>query len=346
MFPRSTHETFAQKLYQTFKSHKRFSKPKLSRSDFTICHYAGDVTYQTELFLDKNKDYVVAEHQALLTASRCSFVSGPFPLLAQESSKLSKFYSIATITIISTEPHYICCVKPNNLLKPSIFENRNVLQQLQCGGVMEAIRISCAGYPTKKPFVEFLDQFGLLEPEVLDGSSDEIAACKKLLEKVGLQGYQIGKTKVFLRAGQMAELDTRRSEVLGRSASIIQRKIHSYLAHRKQLACKVYDDMRREAASLRIQRHLRMHLARKILKELRSFAVSIQTVMRGIAARNELCFRRQTKAAIIIQAASETGALQVAKNKLEKQVEELTWRLQMEKRMRDSESSRGKKILN
>jgi hypothetical protein len=34
------------------------------------------------------------------------------------------------------------------------------------------------------------------------------------------------------------------------------------------------------------------------------------------------------------QAAKETGALQAAKNKLEKQVEELTWRLQLEKRMR------------
>lgn len=34
------------------------------------------------------------------------------------------------------------------------------------------------------------------------------------------------------------------------------------------------------------------------------------------------------------QAARETGALQAAKNKLEKQVEELTWRLQLEKRMR------------
>ena len=44
MLPRSTHETFAQKLYQTFKNHKRFAKPKLSRSDFTICHYAGDVS--------------------------------------------------------------------------------------------------------------------------------------------------------------------------------------------------------------------------------------------------------------------------------------------------------------
>lgn len=37
---------------------------------------------------------------------------------------------------------------------------------------------------------------------------------------------------------------------------------------------------------------------------------------------------------IFPQAARETGALQAAKNKLEKQVEELTWRLQLEKRMR------------
>lgn len=44
--------------------------------------------------------------------------------------------------------------------------------------------------------------------------------------------WQIGKTKVFLRAGQMAELDALRTEILGRSASIIQRKVRSYLARR------------------------------------------------------------------------------------------------------------------
>ncbi|KAL0305152.1 UNVERIFIED_CONTAM: Myosin-6, partial [Sesamum angustifolium] len=303
MFPRSTYETFAQKLYQTFKNHERFSKPKLARSDFTISHYAGD-------------DYVIAEHQALLNASKCSFVSGLFPVSNEESSKQSKFSSIGSRfkqqlqalleTLSSTEPHYIRCVKPNNLLKPAIFENYNVLQQLRCGGVMEAIRISCAGYPTKKPFVEFVDRFGILAPEVLDGSTDEVAVCKRLLEKVRLEGYQIGKTKVFLRAGQMAELDARRTEVLGRSASIIQRKIRSYMA-------------------------------RKSFILLRRSAIFIQSVCRGMrvmAARNELHFRQQTKAAIVIQAARETGALQAAKNKLEKQVEELTWRLQLEKRMR------------
>ncbi|KAL6635354.1 hypothetical protein ACP70R_028025 [Stipagrostis hirtigluma subsp. patula] len=401
MLPRSTHETFAQKLYQTFKNHKRFAKPKLSRSDFTICHYAGDVTYQTELFLDKNKDYVVAEHQALLSASKCAFVSGLFPLLSEDSSKSSKFSSIGSRfkqqlqslleTLSATEPHYIRCVKPNNLLKPAIFENQNVLQQLRCGGVMEAIRISCAGYPTRRTFYEFIDRFGILAPDVLSGSSDEVSAVRKLLEKVDLQGYQIGKTKVFLRAGQMAELDARRNEVLGRSASLIQRKVRSFLAQksfialrrsalqiqtvcRGELARRIYQNLRREAASLKIQTCYRMYTARKAYNELSTSAVTIQSALRGMSARKELHFRRQTRAAIIIQsrcrqflarlhysrtkkaaittqcawrgkvarkelrklkmAARETGALQAAKNKLEKQVEELTWRLQLEKRMR------------
>jgi myosin heavy subunit len=44
MFPKSTHETFSQKMYQTYKAHKRFSKPKLAQTAFTINHYAGDVS--------------------------------------------------------------------------------------------------------------------------------------------------------------------------------------------------------------------------------------------------------------------------------------------------------------
>ena len=95
---------------------------------------------------------------------------------------------------------------------------------------MEAIRISCAGYPTRRTFVEF--RFGILAPDVSKGSSGEIAACKRLLEKVGLKSYQIGETKVFLRAGQMADLDARMSGVLRRFASIIQRKVCSYLSRR------------------------------------------------------------------------------------------------------------------
>ncbi|KAK8612986.1 hypothetical protein V6N13_104309 [Hibiscus sabdariffa] len=389
MFPRSTHETFAQKLYQTFKDHKRFNKPKLSRTDFTICHYAGDVTYQTDLFLDKNKDYVVPEHQALLAASKCSFVSSLFPPLPEESSKSSKFSSIGSgfklqlqsllETLNSTEPHYVRCVKPNNVLKPAIFENNNVLQQLRCGGVMEAIRISCAGFPSRKQFHEFMDRFAILAPEVRS-QSDKIAACKKILEKSNLGGYQIGQTKVFLRAGQMAELDGQRAEILGRSATKIQRRCSTYMCRKKfvllrssaikiqtfcrgQLARHLYEGMRREAASLNIQKYARRFMKRKSYKNLCSSAVSIQASLRARSARNELRFRTRNAASIVIQsqcrrklantryrrlmeatlfiqcavrasvacdelhqlrrAARETGALQEAKERLEQEVKEL-----------------------
>jgi len=59
--------------------------------------------------------------------------------------------------------------------------------------------------------------------------------------------------------------------------------------------------MRREAAALKIQRDLRKFLARKAYTELFSATILIQAGMRGMVSRKELCLRRQTKAATIIQ---------------------------------------------
>lgn len=47
---------------------------------------------------------------------------------------------------------------------------------------------------------------------------------------------QIGKTKVFLRAGQMAELDARRAQKLSNAAKKIQRKIRTHIARKYFLA--------------------------------------------------------------------------------------------------------------
>jgi myosin-5 len=58
---------------------------------------------------------------------------------------------------------------------------------------------------------------------------------------------QVGKTKVFLRAGQMAELDARRSEVLGNAARVIQRRVCTFLARRE------FKAMRRAAICVQSQ---------------------------------------------------------------------------------------------
>ncbi|KAH0857842.1 hypothetical protein HID58_086103 [Brassica napus] len=384
MFPKSTHETFANKLYQTFKTNKRFIKPKLSRTDFTVSHYAGEVQYQSDQFLDKNKDYVIAEHQELLGASKCPFVVGLFPKL-EETSKSSKFSSIGSRvklqlqqlmeTLNSTEPHYIRCVKPNNLLKPAIFENINIMQQLRCGGVLEAIRISCAGFPTRKPFFEFVNRFGLLSPEALEGNYEEKAASKKILDNIGLKGYQIGKTKIFLRAGQMAELDARRALVLSDAAKKIQRRVRTHQARRRfillreatislqalcrgRLSSKLFENLRRQAAAVKIQKNgrryhsrkayknmhvaalvaqWRCHRATSYYKKLKKGVILSQSRWRGRLAKKEL---RKLK-----MASRETGALKEAKDILEKKVEELTYRVQLEKRLRvDLEEEKTQEI--
>ncbi|KAF3651263.1 Myosin-5 [Capsicum annuum] len=71
----------------------------------------------------------------------------------------------------------------------------------------------------------------------------------------------------------------------------------------------------------------------------------VQTVLRAMDARKKFRFRKQTEAAIRIQAARDTGALKEAKDKLEKQLEELTWRLQLEKRLRtDLEETKAQEL--
>lgn len=404
MFPKSTHATFSTKLFQNFRAHPRLEKAKFSETDFTISHYAGKVTYQTNTFLDKNRDYVVVEHCNLLSSSKCPFVAGLFPVLSEESSRSSyKFSSVASRfkqqlqalmeTLNSTEPHYIRCVKPNSLNRPQKFENPSILHQLRCGGVLEAVRISLAGYPTRRTYSDFVDRFGLLALEFMDESYEEKALTEKILRKLKLENFQLGRTKVFLRAGQIGILDSRRAEVLDSAARCIQHRWRTFIAHRNFvsiraaafvlqaqcrgcLARKLYGVKRETAAAISLQKYVRRWLSRHAFLKLSLAAIVIQSNIRGFSIRERFLHRKRHKAATVIQAcwrmckfrsafqhhqtsiiaiqcrwrqklakrelrrlkqvANEAGALRLAKNKLERQLEDLTWRVQLEKKLRVS----------
>ncbi len=72
---------------------------------------------------------------------------------------------------------------------------RPPLLQLRCGGVLEAVRISCAGYPTKIPYEDFVDHFWNLATDMLQ--LDDVGLTKGVLQRVlGAEGYQLGKSKV------------------------------------------------------------------------------------------------------------------------------------------------------
>ncbi|GJV71630.1 myosin-J heavy chain [Tanacetum coccineum] len=93
-------------------------------------------------------------------------------------------------TLSSTEPHYVRCVKPNSVNLPQTFENTSVLHQLRCGGVFEVVRISLAGYPTRRTYHEFVDRFGIIAMEFMDGSYNERAMTEKILQKLKLENYE------------------------------------------------------------------------------------------------------------------------------------------------------------
>ncbi|GAU47951.1 hypothetical protein TSUD_06850 [Trifolium subterraneum] len=415
MFPKSTHETFSTKLFQHFRSHPRLEKEKFSQTDFIVSHYAGKVTYHTDTFLDKNRDYVVVEHCNLFSSSNCPFVSGLFPPLPEESSRSSyKFSSVATRfkqqlqslmeTLKSTEPHYIRCVKPNSLNRPQMFENASIIHQLRCGGVLEAIRISLAGYPTRRTYSEFVDRYGLIGPEILDGSYyDDKAATEKILHKLKLDNFQLGRTKVFLRAGQIGVLDSKRAEVLDNAAKCIQCQLRTFITRRHfisvraaavslqsccrgYIAQKMYAAKRETAAAIAVQKYIRMWLTRHAHMKLYSSAIIIQSHVRGFITQQRFLHGKEHRAAISVQAcwrmykvrsafqryvasvvaiqclwrcrqakrefrrlkqeANEAGALRLAKTKLEKQMEELTWRLHLEKKIRFALDSFEKKYTS
>uniref|UniRef100_A0A8R7QUP5 Myosin-J heavy chain n=1 Tax=Triticum urartu TaxID=4572 RepID=A0A8R7QUP5_TRIUA len=329
MFPKSTHATFASKMFRNLSSHPRLEKTKFSETDFTISHYAGKVTYQTDSFLEKNRDYIVAEHCNLLSSSRCSLVSGLFSSLPEESLRSSyKFSSVASRfkqqlqalmeTLSSTEPHYVRCVKPNSVNRPQLFENQSVLHQLRCGGVLEAVRISLAGYPTRRTYAEFVDRFGVLVPELMFGSHDERALTEAVLEKMKLNNFQLGRNKVFLRAGQIAILDVRRAEVLDNAARRIQSCFRTFAARKEfvktkkasisiQAYCrgcfarKMYKIRRETAAAIILQKHARRLLLQRNYHEACSAALLIQSCIRGFIARRYFSAIREQKAALVIQ---------------------------------------------
>ncbi|GBG00632.1 myosin [Raphidocelis subcapitata] len=344
-FPTSTNKDLSEKLYASSicQASARFKRPKLSNTAFTIEHYAGPVSYQSDNFLEKNKDFVVAEHQSLLQASTRDFVRRLFPAEGDATSAdgaaapakrfaAFKFNSVGSqfkrqlgelMTLLARmEPHYIRCIKPNSANAPALFENANVLHQLRCGGVLEAVRISCAGFPNKRPFPDFVEHFWPLAPDLYhqpDLSDRDIALA--ILERSGIssgEGYQLGVSKVFLRAGQMAILDKQRTERLTAAATVIQRYARGHLARvhfrqakvavltlqsgaRGMLARKRAREMRQDRAALAIQTAWRRHKLREEYKTVYGLVVGVQALWRGIRARDAYARLRAERAATVLQ---------------------------------------------
>ncbi len=74
--PKGSDKNFAARLYKTQASHPRFSAStkQMRNGEFSVSHFAGSVSYNTALFVDKNKDELPRECSALLHSSTVGLV--------------------------------------------------------------------------------------------------------------------------------------------------------------------------------------------------------------------------------------------------------------------------------
>ncbi len=167
-------------------------------------HYAGKVEYDTSTFLDKNKDELPKEATDFLLSSSIATVAKLGEILSSQSgaksnrndNKGKNSISRASVgnqftsqlkelrnNINLTVPHYVRCIKPNDELTPNNFVPAVVADQLNCAGVLEAVRVSRVGYPQRYTKQLFVQRYWILGIEELErAKKNKQDLCEELVE--------------------------------------------------------------------------------------------------------------------------------------------------------------------
>jgi myosin-1 len=77
-FPKGTDDKFLAKLIEAFTGHAHFSGYQAT-GEFTIKHYAGDVTYNSDGFTDKNRDLLYNDLIDLAHCTSSTLIQTLFP---------------------------------------------------------------------------------------------------------------------------------------------------------------------------------------------------------------------------------------------------------------------------
>ncbi|XP_023188458.1 unconventional myosin-Va isoform X1 [Xiphophorus maculatus] len=354
--PKGSDDSWAQKLYNThLKTCSLFEKPRMSNRAFIIQHFADKVEYQCEGFLEKNKDTVNEEQIHVLKASKkfnllvelfqdeekATTPTGQVPGTGgrtrlsikpdkgrDTSSKEHKktvgcqfrnSLQMLMETLNATTPHYVRCIKPNDFKLAFSFDPKRAVQQLRACGVLETIRISAAGFPSRWTYQEFFSRYRVLMKQK-DVLPDKKLTCKNVLEKLvqDQDKYQFGKTKIFFRAGQVAYLEKLRADKLRAACIRIQKTIRCWLARKKYLRQRsaaitiqrftrgyqarcLAKFMRRTQAATIIQKYQRMCVERKRFRQKQAAALAMQTILRAYMARQKYQALLREHKAVIIQ---------------------------------------------
>uniref|UniRef100_A0A8C9ESP1 Unconventional myosin-Ic n=1 Tax=Pavo cristatus TaxID=9049 RepID=A0A8C9ESP1_PAVCR len=198
----ATDTTFLEKLEETVKNHPHFlthkladqkTRKSLGREEFRLLHYAGEVTYSVAGKCVPRS----LLHLLPFELKQLHYIAKT-NLATQFKNSLSKLMEI----LMSKEPSYIRCIKPNDAKQADRFDEVLIRHQVKYLGLMENLRVRRAGFAYRRKYEVFLQRYKSLCPETWptwDGRPHDGVAV--LVKHLGYkqEEYKMGRTKIFIR---------------------------------------------------------------------------------------------------------------------------------------------------
>ncbi|KAM4046556.1 unconventional myosin-Ia isoform 2-T2 [Anomaloglossus baeobatrachus] len=298
--------TFLAKLGIRFKTHKHF-KSKATQNDkkitdktlldnaFRVEHYAGQVTYIVDGFLDKNNDLLFRDLSQAMWKSKHELLRSLFPEGDPKSTSLKRpptvgFQfkgSVSTLmkNLYAKNPNYIRCLKPNGTKKASLFEDILVKTQVCYLGLLENVRVRRAGYAYRQEYSSFLDRYKMVSrqtwPKCRGEPRDDV---KALLTdpQVNISANEIsyGRTKLFIRTPEtLFALEELRRKKMDELATLIQKIFRGWRLRAQFLLMR--------KSQIIISAFYRGHAHKKHYQKMRFSALLLQAYTRGWKVRKE-----------------------------------------------------------
>uniref|UniRef100_A0A8B9KQ71 Myosin IHb n=1 Tax=Astyanax mexicanus TaxID=7994 RepID=A0A8B9KQ71_ASTMX len=211
--------TFLEKLEEKLAGHPHFvthmladqkTRKTLGRGEFRLMHYAGEVTYSVTGFVDKNNDLLYRNIKDVMRQSKNPIIQQCFPSSEPDSKKRpetvatqfkNNLFSLTQI-LMSKEPWYVRCLKPNNDKRPGHFDDVLVRHQVKYLALMEHLRVRRAGFAYRRRYEVFLKRYKPLCPDTWPNWKGTAAEGVELLVKhLGYRPseYKMGRSKIFIR---------------------------------------------------------------------------------------------------------------------------------------------------
>ncbi|XP_054427265.1 unconventional myosin-Ig [Pteronotus mesoamericanus] len=291
-----TDRIFLQTLDTHHRHHPHYTSRQLCPTDktmefgrdFRIKHYAGDVTYSVQGFIDKNRDTLFQDFKRLLYNSADPTLRAMWPDGQQDITEVTKrpltagtLFKNSMVALVenlaSKEPFYVRCIKPNEDKAAARLDEGHCRHQVAYLGLLENVRVRRAGFASRQPYPRFLLRYKMTceytWPNHLLGS--DRAAVSALVEQHGLQeDVAFGHSKIFIRSPQtLVALEQSRARLIPIIVLLLQKAWRGTLA---RWHC------RRLRAVYTIMRWFRKHKVRAHLAELyRQFQAARQPPLYG-----------------------------------------------------------------